>query len=201
MPTGNGLLQNGSEKQILPTFQGMPSNTASSLDCVGRAVFTPMAKTYYEKLKDPRWQKKRLQIMDRDKFSCRYCGNSERTLNVHHLLYEKGANPWDYESNLLVTLCEKCHEMVEFRWRIIRSNPLFLRNHDPLILLCRIIGGLTDPGFVEYHNTIKALSQLVMAYDPSLHDKGNLKEKAVMRKKVKQAQECIQKLADSIPSK
>lgn len=67
--------------------------------------------TYSEKLKDPRWQKKRLEILNRDDWTCRYCGDKETTLHVHHELYTKGADPWDYDDYLLTTLCEECHEI------------------------------------------------------------------------------------------
>lgn len=66
-------------------------------------------KTYWEKLKDPRWQKKRLEIMQRDDFSCQVCSSKDNTLNVHHRIYRKGKSPWEYEESDLVTLCEKCH--------------------------------------------------------------------------------------------
>jgi hypothetical protein len=66
--------------------------------------------TYAEKLRDPRWQKKRLEIMERDKFTCQLCGNNESTLNIHHLYYEKNKDPWDYNNDDLITLCEECHE-------------------------------------------------------------------------------------------
>ncbi|MGC4244537.1 MAG: hypothetical protein QM686_20380 [Herbaspirillum sp.] len=64
---------------------------------------------YADKLKDPRWQKKRLEVMQRDHFTCQDCGDKETTLNVHHLTYN-GSNPWDTDINQLVTLCESCHE-------------------------------------------------------------------------------------------
>ena len=66
--------------------------------------------SYVEKFKDPRWQKKRLEIMERDDFTCTICGNSEKTLNVHHGYYERGKQPWDYPDIALKTLCEDCHE-------------------------------------------------------------------------------------------
>jgi hypothetical protein len=72
-----------------------------------------MSKTYWEKLKDPRWQKKRLEIMERDKFTCQHCSSSEKTLNVHHKFYKKRAEPWDYEDWQLITLCEDCHGTLE----------------------------------------------------------------------------------------
>lgn len=69
-----------------------------------------MAKSYLEKLKDPRWQKKRLRIFERDKWKCVECGASNNTLHVHHLKYFSGANTWDYDDVHLATLCEGCHQ-------------------------------------------------------------------------------------------
>jgi hypothetical protein len=63
---------------------------------------------YLSKLKDPRWQKKRLEILDRDSFECKFCGDSTSTLHVHHLKYQ--GEPWEIESQYLITLCESCHE-------------------------------------------------------------------------------------------
>ncbi|MFA4944922.1 MAG: hypothetical protein WC789_09510 [Lentisphaeria bacterium] len=66
--------------------------------------------TYSEKLKDPRWQKKRLEVMQRDEFRCVECGASDQTLNVHHAYYVRGREPWEYPDESLHTLCEPCHE-------------------------------------------------------------------------------------------
>jgi HNH endonuclease len=65
---------------------------------------------YSEKLKDPRWQKKRLEIMERDKFTCQYCQHDDLTLTVHHKMYDKKLEPWEYPDNMLITLCESCHK-------------------------------------------------------------------------------------------
>lgn len=67
-------------------------------------------KSYSEKLKDPRWQKKRLEILSRDNWACFWCGDTQTTLHVHHLIYE-GKNPWDACDDTLMTLCEDCHAM------------------------------------------------------------------------------------------
>ena len=67
---------------------------------------------YSTKLKDPRWQKKRLQIMNRDKFKCKLCGDEETTLNVHHIEYT-AEHIWDEPKENLITLCEHCHSEVE----------------------------------------------------------------------------------------
>lgn len=69
-----------------------------------------MKSTYSEKLRDPRWQKKRLEILGRDEFCCQLCFDSKSTLHVHHRFYRAGLDPWEYEANALVTLCEYCHE-------------------------------------------------------------------------------------------
>jgi len=66
---------------------------------------------YSVKLKDPRWQKKRLEIMDRDKFTCRICGDDKSTLVVHHLKYQ--GEPWNAPNDKLITVCEHCHRTIE----------------------------------------------------------------------------------------
>lgn len=76
--------------------------------------------TYAEKLRDPRWQKKRLQIFNRDKFTCKLCKDTETTLQVHHLEYH--GEPWETPNKHLITLCEHCHHEVE---KIKKNNAKF----------------------------------------------------------------------------
>ena len=64
---------------------------------------------YKEQIKSPLWQKKRLEILSRDKFACVVCGSTDKQLHVHHKRYIAGRNYWDYPDELLVTLCEDCH--------------------------------------------------------------------------------------------
>ena len=68
---------------------------------------------YRKKLMDPRWQKKRLEVMERDGFTCQHCGRTDRTLTVHHVLYTKGRDPWEYVDSNFITLCVKCHSDLE----------------------------------------------------------------------------------------
>lgn len=102
-------------------------------------MVTPMKKTYSEKLRDPRWQKMRLQIMERDKFTCLFCSSTEKPLNVHHKYYDKGAEPWEYAQEVLVTCCEECHESLE---DLKKEIGLFIgssygkRLMDTFLLLC-----------------------------------------------------------------
>lgn len=76
---------------------------------MGSLPYKPQSE-YSKKLLDPRWQKKRLEILNRDEFACVRCGDSENTLHVHHRVYKLNADPWEYENNQLVTLCCSCHE-------------------------------------------------------------------------------------------
>ena len=64
---------------------------------------------YSDKLQDPRWQIKRLNIFNRDNFTCQGCGETRNPLHVHHLLYRFNTEPWDYLDEDLQTLCEDCH--------------------------------------------------------------------------------------------
>lgn len=65
---------------------------------------------YNEQIKHPSWQRRRLEILSRDNFTCQICGSRDRALHVHHLVYEKGRMIWDYPDSRLITLCEECHE-------------------------------------------------------------------------------------------
>lgn len=62
---------------------------------------------YSEKLKDPRWQKKRLEVLERDSFTCQCCGDKEMELHVHHHKYS--GDPWDTLLSDLITYCKVCH--------------------------------------------------------------------------------------------
>lgn len=64
---------------------------------------------YGKKLQDPRWQKKRLEILTRDNWACQQCFDSTSMLHVHHRWYGEG-EPWDCGNEALVTLCASCHE-------------------------------------------------------------------------------------------
>ena len=69
--------------------------------------------TYSEKLKDPRWQKKRLEVLNRDGWKCRCCEETKKTLQVHHRYYVSGRDPWNYPGWCFMTLCDKCHDEYE----------------------------------------------------------------------------------------
>jgi hypothetical protein len=76
---------------------------------VPRATKRRVSEEYVAKLRDPRWQKRRLQIMDRDEYACQTCGDDGTTLHIHHLWYSDG-EPWEVPDKALLTLCSTCHE-------------------------------------------------------------------------------------------
>ena len=80
--------------------------------------------TYAEKLKDPRWQKKRLEIFQRDQFRCMECFSDEKSLQVHHKAY-KGKDPWDTPNDFLITYCEGCHKNEEEKLKAL--GELFIK--------------------------------------------------------------------------
>jgi len=90
-----------------------------------------MASKYVEMLKDPRWQKKRLEILSRSDFSCEWCDSKDKTLHVHHTIYYKNAAPWEYENCVLLSLCEDCHQ----EWHKLKTEidiRIALMNSDEL---------------------------------------------------------------------
>lgn len=90
-------------------------------------LFSPESMTYSEKLKDPRWQKLRLAVLQRDEWRCQYCGDTKTTLHVHHRYY-LGKNPWDTPEECLQTLCEDCHST------LYKMTPLEAFLYDSLVV-------------------------------------------------------------------
>ena len=75
--------------------------------------------TYSEKLRHPLWQKKRLEILERDNWCCWLCSSKDKTLHVHHIFYDSGyENPWDYPNCFLITLCAICHKKEQQNYKI-----------------------------------------------------------------------------------
>ena len=73
-------------------------------------------KTEYRKLlQNPKWQKKRLEILQRDNFSCVVCGNgidTDTQVHVNNLSYRKVCMPLECDINDMIVLCQKCHQRI-----------------------------------------------------------------------------------------
>lgn len=81
--------------------------------------------TYLDKLRDPRWQRRRLEVLQRHYWRCDTCERGEDDgipLHVHHKFYhlnydERGrlqkADPWNYQDEDFRVLCDACHQQTE----------------------------------------------------------------------------------------
>lgn len=88
--------------------------------------------SYREKLQDPRWQRKRLKIMERAGYRCEWCGTDAQLdsakrgtvpgLQIHHGWYGKQVKPWEYEDDSLYCLCDPCHEQAETARRAVYAE-------------------------------------------------------------------------------
>lgn len=92
--------------------------------------------TYQEKLRDPRWQKKRLEIFERDEWRCRYCFSKDKTLNLHHKEYIKNREPWEYDDTNFITLCEECHVELQRQIDLIKFT---ISNFPKMAFICEVI--------------------------------------------------------------
>ena len=87
---------------------------------------------YSEKLKDLRWQKKRLEILNRDGFRCQECLSDKITLHVHHRRYVPYIMPWEYPDSDLITVCENCHSKDKIA-KDKAAKEISLKNHRDLL--------------------------------------------------------------------
>ena len=111
--TGSGL---GSLESTVAGDNGSkPSSSPTPSHSFGAHMARKSSKSYFEKLRDPRWQRRRLEVMQAAGFECEFCGDKDKTFNVHHKYYERGADPWDYPDAALECLCEQCHESKELQ--------------------------------------------------------------------------------------
>ena len=69
---------------------------------------------YKEQIKHPKWQRKRLEIFERDNWKCRICQENNKQLQVHHLYYLPNTMIWDYDNEAMVTLCEEHHRQLTY---------------------------------------------------------------------------------------
>lgn len=123
---------------------------------MGKSIILSSPKTnhltYEEKLKSPKWQRKRNFILNRDNYTCKSCGNTERQLHVHHLLYIPNTDPWDYTDDALITYCDYCHNTVHLIGNLLQNNLLDIIQRNRLLvrplaqpcILCEKKDGFVD---------------------------------------------------------
>jgi len=96
--------------------------------------------TYSEKLKKPKWQRKRLEILQRDNFTCVHCKDTETELHVHHLKYT--GEPFEAPDSDLETVCKHCHSFIEYFKDYSKDNPFVFYVYERLYVAQVDIGTL-----------------------------------------------------------
>lgn len=66
-----------------------------------------------EQYKHEFWLRKRDEILNRDNYKCQICGKNS-DLQVHHICYFPDRHVWDYDNELLQTVCREHHEILTF---------------------------------------------------------------------------------------
>lgn len=117
---------------------------------------------YADKLRHPLWQKKRLEILERDKFTCQKCWDNETELHIHHSYYKNGANPWEYENDSLSALCKYCHAIVEHLKTLVPAN-----SNIELKEVYKEEKGQIDGAFIALFGTPKNTKMFYVFYRPT----------------------------------
>lgn len=77
--------------------------------------------SYYDQLKHPSWQRRRLEILESCDFECSNCGSKEKTLEIHHSYYWRGKRLWEYPDHALKCYCSDCHKEAEVKKKRIEE--------------------------------------------------------------------------------
>lgn len=116
--------------------------------------------TYSELLRDPRWQKKRLEVLEDANWTCTRCYDDETELHVHHLRYRWNVKPWDYDLDELRCLCKTCHARETAAWSLLKDK---LMLEAPASVLVPLVAGyMVGIGFL-WDQSEEALSAKAMA--------------------------------------
>ena len=77
---------------------------------------------YSEQLKDPRWQRKRLEILQRDNFTCIWCGEHGGKLNADHIKPFAQYPELRFAIDNGRTLCLPCHKTTDSYLKNIKKQ-------------------------------------------------------------------------------
>lgn len=123
---------NKAQKEFYTRFQSMKGSYRRYIDLTKSEEETKPEPTpamddihgpYKGALLHPKWKDKRAEIIIRDKNQCVNCGN-QNDLQVHHKQYHFLLNenrykfPWEYSSNLLITLCQRCNQKGHNKYKV-----------------------------------------------------------------------------------
>jgi hypothetical protein len=117
--------------------------------------------TYAEQLKDRRWQKKRLELLEAADWKCQIegCNASERSqLHIHHKVYLRGKKAWEYPGFAYQVLCAGCH--LDEQGRMERRAIALASTPD----LCVLVDIFSDP---TVHDSLGEIMQILNHYAQS----------------------------------
>ena len=115
---------------------------------------------YSEKLKHPSWQKKRLQIFERDNFICQSCKSTDQQLQVHHILYSK--NPIETLDEYLITLCENCHTEITIQIEDVKTIFQILQKNKKFKEIQMLTHLIND---IMFHGVSSSLEKFILLHD------------------------------------
>lgn len=150
MPQVVGVAEAGQEVSLM-LGRGGPSPCAVSVQRTAEHLQqdgeTEMSK-YAELLRDPRWQKKRLEVLEAAGWTCASCFDDKTELHVHHLRYKWNAKPWEYSNDELSCLCKNCHSKETEAWSMLKDE-LMLLGLGAKVLVPLVAGYMAGFGFIS----------------------------------------------------
>jgi hypothetical protein len=141
---------------------------------MGHKALPKDTRSYAEKLLDPRWQRKRLEIMQRDAWRCQHCADERSTLHVHHRDYHYGLEPWDYPDAWLVTLCATCHAHETFGRRTNEKTLLRIMRRLGVPSSCLALLGGALYAWQGWQLSVPEQAKLLMALVDLMQDQPRL---------------------------
>ena len=123
---------------------------------------------YKDQLEHPKWQKKRLHILDRDDWQCQCCFDRDLMLTVHHKVYDKSLMAWEYPDKDYITLSKLCHDDLHLLQNKYMKDGDFVKD----IIVDSLSINYTDFHFLtkrfqqilEREKSIKSAIQLLTSY-------------------------------------
>lgn len=121
---------------------------------------------YKEKFKNPKWQKKRLEILERDDFKCQLCHSQDHTLTVHHFKYSK--EPWETPDKFLITVCWNCHKKIQNAQNVILdairnsiASSTTVKKIELIYSILDELEALDDDSLKKVYNIMRNINEIV----------------------------------------
>lgn len=101
---------------------------------------------YRDKLNSQEWRSFAAEEKQKQGGYCRACKRADVALQVHHIFYESGREPWHYKSDELVVLCDGCHK--ELHEQLAKFRRYVFGKMTPQVF--QILNGALAVAFAKY---------------------------------------------------